>query len=81
MVRAVADASRLAIYLMSCWYNRAELTGRIAWFYSGVPLANMVGGLIGAGVIGGLEGALGIAAWRWCADSPTKSHLTYLAKH
>ncbi|KAK3175518.1 hypothetical protein Dsin_032799 [Dipteronia sinensis] len=40
-----------AIFLMSCHYNRAELTARIAWFYSGVPLANMIGGLIGAGAI------------------------------
>ncbi|EME78868.1 uncharacterized protein MYCFIDRAFT_205194 [Pseudocercospora fijiensis CIRAD86] len=54
-----------AIFLMSCWYNRAELTGRIAWFYSGVSLANMFGGLIGAGVLGNMEGKLGIAGWRW----------------
>lgn len=54
-----------AIFLMSCHYNRAELTARIAWFYSGVPLANMIGGLIGAGVLGNMEGTLGIAGWRW----------------
>ncbi|GIZ42057.1 hypothetical protein CKM354_000533700 [Cercospora kikuchii] len=54
-----------AIFLMSCWYNRAELTARVAWFYSGVSLANMFGGLIGAGVLGNMEGALGIAGWRW----------------
>ena len=53
-----------AIFLMSCWYNRAELTARIAWFYSGVSLANMFGGLIGAGVLGNMEGTLGIAGWR-----------------
>jgi hypothetical protein len=30
---------------MSSWYTRQELTKRIAWFYGGVALANMFGGL------------------------------------
>jgi MFS family permease len=34
-----------AIFLMSSWYTRQELTKRIAWFYGGVALANMFGGL------------------------------------
>jgi len=34
-----------AIFLMSSWYTRAELTKRISWFYSGNALANMFGGL------------------------------------
>jgi hypothetical protein len=34
-----------AICLMSSWYTRQELTKRIAWFYGGVALANMFGGL------------------------------------
>lgn len=54
-----------AIFLMSSWYTRQELTKRIAWFYGGVALANMFGGLIAAGVLGNMEGAMGIAAWRW----------------
>ncbi|KAK2790918.1 hypothetical protein FQN52_005363 [Onygenales sp. PD_12] len=41
------------------------LTHRIAWFYSGNALANMFGGLLGAGILGNLEGARGIAGWRW----------------
>ncbi|KAM0702001.1 hypothetical protein Q7P35_010911 [Cladosporium inversicolor] len=39
-----------AIFLMSSWYTRQELTKRIAWFYGGVALANMFGGLIAAGL-------------------------------
>lgn len=35
-----------AIFLMSSWYTRQELTKRIAWFYGGVALANMFGGLV-----------------------------------
>ncbi|OOQ84551.1 allantoate permease [Penicillium brasilianum] len=54
-----------AVMLMSSWYTRQELSHRIAWFYSGSSLANAFGGLIGAGVLGNLDGAHGIAGWRW----------------
>ncbi|KAL1297370.1 hypothetical protein AAFC00_004910 [Neodothiora populina] len=54
-----------AVFLMSSWYTRAELTRRIAWFYSGSSLANMFGGLLAAGILGNLDGAMGIAGWRW----------------
>lgn len=54
-----------AIFLMSSWYTRAELTRRISWFYSGNALANMFGGLLGAAILGDLDGDLGIAGWRW----------------
>lgn len=54
-----------AIFLMSSWYTRAELVQRIAWFYSGNALANMFGGLLAAGILGNLDGDLGLASWRW----------------
>ncbi|KAK7230029.1 hypothetical protein V2G26_002199 [Clonostachys chloroleuca] len=54
-----------AVFLMSSWYTRAELTQRIAWLYTGNALANMFGGLLGATILGSLEGALGISGWRW----------------
>ncbi|KAI1432377.1 allantoate permease [Xylaria sp. CBS 124048] len=54
-----------AVFLMSSWYTRAEMAHRIAWFYSGSPLANAFGGLIGAGILSGLSGAHGISGWRW----------------
>lgn len=54
-----------AVFLMSSWYSRAELTRRIAWFYSGSSIANMVGGLLAAGILGNMDGAMGIAGWRW----------------
>lgn len=38
---------------------------RIAWFYSGNALANMFGGLLAAGILGNLDGDLGLASWRW----------------
>ncbi|GAB1196649.1 hypothetical protein APSETT444_005924 [Aspergillus pseudonomiae] len=42
-----------------------RLSHRIAWFYAGSSLANAFGGLIGAGVLGNLDGAHNISGWRW----------------
>lgn len=52
-----------AIFVMSSWYTRAELTRRVAWFYTGNSLANMFGGLIAYGVLKDLDGSHGIAGW------------------
>lgn len=54
-----------AVFLMSSWYTRAELTRRVAWLYAGNALANMFGGLLGAAILGSLEGAQDISGWRW----------------
>ncbi|RYP80773.1 hypothetical protein DL770_006093 [Monosporascus sp. CRB-9-2] len=44
-----------AVFLMSSWYRRSELTQRMSWFYAGSSLANAFGGLIGAGVLSTLK--------------------------
>jgi MFS family permease len=54
-----------AIFLISSFYSRAELTRRVAWLYTGNALANMFGGLLGAAILGNLDGDLGRAGWRW----------------
>ena len=54
-----------AVFLMSSWYTRAELTRRVSWLYSGNALAQMFGGLISAAILGNLNGNMGIAGWRW----------------
>ncbi|KFA56494.1 hypothetical protein S40293_01174 [Stachybotrys chartarum IBT 40293] len=54
-----------AIFLMSSWYTRRQLAFRIALFYVGSSLANAFGGLLGAAVLGNLDGTHGIAGWRW----------------
>lgn len=54
-----------AVFLLSSWYTRRELSSRIAWLYSGVALANMFGGIMGAGILGNMDGDLGLAGWRW----------------
>ncbi|PHH72595.1 hypothetical protein CDD82_5903 [Ophiocordyceps australis] len=54
-----------AVFLMSSWYTRAELTRRIAWFYCGNTMASMFGGLVAYGILKNLSGVGGIAGWRW----------------
>jgi len=57
-------AHRIAWYYLS--YERAKiLVDREFRFYSGSSVANMFGGLLGAGVLGNLDGAHGISGWRW----------------
>ncbi|KAJ5620259.1 MFS general substrate transporter [Penicillium lagena] len=53
------------LYLLSAWYTRKELTKRTALLYSGSLLSGAFSGLIAAGITNGLNGARGIAAWRW----------------
>lgn len=54
-----------SIFLLSCWYKRSELPLRISIFYSGYTLSSAFGGLIGAGIIGNMDGVGGYRSWRW----------------
>jgi len=54
-----------AMYLMSRWYTRKELAFRGAIIYGGLLISNAFGGLMAAGILSGMQGKLGIAAWRW----------------
>ncbi|CED82120.1 Permease of the major facilitator superfamily [Phaffia rhodozyma] len=53
-----------AIYYLSAWYPRAELGKRIAGLYIAQQFGNAFGGLFAAGVLK-MDGAAGIAGWRW----------------
>lgn len=53
------------LYFLSAWYTRKELGLRTAILYSGSLLSGAFSGLIAAGILSGLNGARGIAAWRW----------------
>ena len=46
-------------------YKRNELPVRISIFYSGYTLSSAFGGLIGAGIIGNMDGVGGYQSWRW----------------
>ncbi|PNS20349.1 hypothetical protein CAC42_5799 [Sphaceloma murrayae] len=54
-----------ALLMLSSWYVKEELPLRIAVLYAGNTLSNCFGGLIAAGVLGGMNDALGIRSWRW----------------
>lgn len=54
-----------SMYLLSRWYTKKELSFRAAILYGGLLISNAFGSLIAAGILEGLNGARGIAAWRW----------------
>ena len=53
------------LFFLSSWYTRKELAVRTAVMYSGSLISGAFSGLIAAGISSGLDGARGIAAWRW----------------
>ncbi|KAG8770387.1 hypothetical protein FRC12_004295 [Ceratobasidium sp. 428] len=54
-----------AVFLLSKWYRREELGLRTAILYCGNISSWGFGGLIAAGILGGMDGKLGHAGWRW----------------
>jgi len=53
-----------ALFILSKWYRRDEYGLRVALLYCGNLLSNAFGSLIASGVLDGMEGKLGRAAWR-----------------
>jgi sugar phosphate permease len=51
--------------LLTKWYKRDELGLRTAILYCGNIISNAFGALIATGILGGMQGKLGHAAWRW----------------
>ncbi|OJT09055.1 hypothetical protein TRAPUB_80 [Trametes pubescens] len=54
-----------ALFLLSKWYKRSELGMRTAILSCGSLISNAFGSLIASGILDGMEGKLGHAAWRW----------------
>lgn len=54
-----------ALFLISKWYKRSELGTRTALLYCGNIISNAFGALIASGILDGMNGKLGHAAWRW----------------
>lgn len=54
-----------ALYLLAIWYTRKEIATRIAVLYSAQMAGLSFSNLIAAGVFEGLNGARGLAGWRW----------------
>ncbi|RVX67346.1 hypothetical protein B0A52_09127 [Exophiala mesophila] len=53
------------LFFLSKWYTKAELSLRMAIFYSGSLISGAFGNLIAAGILSGLDGARGMSAWQW----------------
>ena len=53
-----------ALFLLSKWYTRKELGLRVAILYTGNMLGNASSSLIASGILDGMNGKLGRAAWR-----------------
>jgi hypothetical protein len=53
------------LFYLSKWYTRSELALRMSIFYSGSLISGAFGNLIAAGILNGLTGARGMAAWQW----------------
>lgn len=53
------------LFYLSKWYTKEELSLRMAIFYSGSLISGAFGNLMAAGILNGLAGARGYAAWQW----------------
>ncbi|KAI8582833.1 hypothetical protein K450DRAFT_225028 [Umbelopsis ramanniana AG] len=51
--------------ILSFWYRREEMSSRLAVFLGSSTVAGAFGGALAYGVLGHLQGAQGLAAWRW----------------
>ena len=62
----VAEAGFLPgiLFYLSYWYPAAQRAHAVSWFMIGIPMAQVVGGPI-AGLLLGLDGALGLHGWQW----------------
>ncbi|KAJ3876652.1 MFS general substrate transporter [Lentinula edodes] len=54
-----------ALLLISKWYKRDEIGQRTAYLANGLLIANAAGSLLASGILGIMDNAYGIAAWRW----------------
>lgn len=54
-----------ALYILSCWYTRSQLSLRNSILYSGSLLSGAFSGLIAAGILQNMDNVRGLRAWRW----------------
>jgi hypothetical protein len=53
-----------ALFLLSKWYKRSELGLRTAYLSCGMLTSNAFGSLLASGILSGMQGKFGFAAWR-----------------
>lgn len=67
-----------ALFLLSKWYTRKELGVRTAVLSCGSLISNAFGSLIASGILSGMEGKLGHAAWRCVFLEKSTNHIPRL---
>ena len=67
-----------ALFLLSKWYKRDEIGLRTAILSCGLLISNAFGSLIASGILSGMQGKLGFAAWRSVALMRGSSILTLI---
>ena len=63
------------LYVLGSWYTKTELAKRVALFHMTAPLGSAFGGYLQAAVYKTLDGAHGLAGWRWLYIICGVSHL------
>lgn len=53
------------LFLMTCWYKKAEVGKRFCIFYTASVSSGAVSGLLAGAITGNMEGVRGIRGWRW----------------
>jgi len=54
-----------AVFVISKWYRRNEISQRTAFLMCGIFIGEAFGALIASGILDLMDGVLGYAAWRW----------------
>lgn len=67
-----------ALFLLSKWYKRNELGLRTAYLSCGILISNAFGSLIASGILSGMQGKQGHAAWRSVALTLGLNILTHV---
>jgi MFS family permease len=62
-----AGFSPAILFIISTWYRRHEQSKRFMAFLSAGILSGAFGGIIAGSITASLDGAHGIAGWRWYA--------------
>lgn len=53
------------MFLLSCWYKKAEQARRFSIFYSAAVLSGAFGGIVAGAITTSLDGVHNIAGWQW----------------
>jgi MFS family permease len=70
-----AGLSPAILFLISTWYRRHEQSKRFMCFLTAGILSGAFGGIVAGAITASIDGAHGIAGWRWYFISVFKSEV------